>query len=67
MTLKYQSSSVKCQNISVKHKYAVSMLKAVLLQTIQFRVIWPIDKTLSYLPTPPLGQDMTQGQSSSKV
>ena len=31
------------------------------------KVSSPLRVTLSYLPTPPLGQDMTQGQFLSRV
>ena len=34
----------------------------------EFVVLWPINHCrLSYLPTPPLGKDMTQGQFLSGV
>ena len=58
-------------NNSVLHKYAVSMLKTVLFQTIQFSIstqfssIWPIERTLSSATTP--GQSGPGSDSNEEV
>ena len=52
------SKNISISNSSVQHKYAVSITKTVLFQTIQFSMItqfssiWPKDRTLSGATTP---------------
>ena len=41
--------------------------REISLVWFDFFVLWPINLRRYYLPTPPLGQDMTQGQFLSGV